>query len=410
MVRKNWTAYRHMLDEETFPNTQAAALYALLRDMHDSSKANIDETALRSAIQATSKGDLRTELLRVVDDIMEEEQVDEDQTDYAIRQYVARGKASRATKMVLAHCDSPVFDYGVPAKLLVDAERIAKGERVAIVEAGSAGLPGDPELARRVVPLGLSSKLDAELAGGAGRGELLVVLAPFGRGKTSYLWRMVANAAMAGEHCWTASLEIAQYKCIHRYYQCLTGLTNSEMMNARKLVKGRRAKVAGKIWFNDYRGRGKLSPSMLHAALEQALDEGQEISYVMIDYAGIMKPDGSTRNRGDHLIKGEMIVDLRGVAAELDVPIVTAWQVNRVGSTKLVFGPEDVADSWEVVQHADTVLGLNQTAGEEKENVMRVKIMKQREDTSRALLYLHSDLKRMRIGDLEGSENEAGEA
>lgn len=406
MSRKSWTQYQHMLDEDTFPNQQAAALYVLLRDMHASSRSSVDEIALRSAIEATTKGSRRKELLGVVDSIMEEGEIDEGQTDYAIRQYVARGKAARAARMVITHSDSPVFDYGVPAKLLSDAAIVAHGETVDAVEARTAGLPGDEEMVRNYVPLGLSDDLDAALGGGVGRGELLVFMATFGRGKTSYMWRATANAALAGENCWTSTMEVAPYKCINRYYQCLTGLTTLEMIGARALVSGRRAQVPGQVWFNDHRGRAKLSPASLAAALERAQDEGKEISYVMLDYAGIMKADGDMRGRGDHRIKGEMLVDLRGVAADFDVPIITGWQVNRVGSSKLVFGPEDVADSWEVVQHADIVLGLNQTPDELRDGIMRIKIMKQREDTARDLLYLSSDLRRMKISALEGSEYE----
>lgn len=410
MRRTNWVRYRHMLDDDTFPNTQASAIYSLLRDMHESSKKDIDERALRSAVDATSSGDRCDELQQVVSNIMEEDEPDEDQTDYAFRQYVARGKATRAARMVVTHRDSPVFDYGVPAKLLADAERIATGSRVEVVESREAALPGDPEMEREVVPLGLSDRLDAALAGGVGRGELLVIMAPQNVGKTSYLWRATSNAALAGENCWAATLEIALRKCYGRYYQCLTGLTNTEMLSARRLINQRRKQVAGHVWFNDYRGRGKLTPSQLHAELEQARDEGKDISFVMIDYAGIMKPDGARYNRGDHLIKGEMVVDLRGVAAEFDIPIITAWQVNRIGSTKLVFGPEDVADSWEVCQHADIILGLNQTREERRENVMRIKVMKQREDTDFPLVYVHSDLRRMNICDLEGAPDDATES
>lgn len=406
MSRANWTRYRHMLDDDTFPNTQAAAIYALLRDMHASSKADIDERALIAAVDATCSGDRQDELHQVIADIMEDEdEPDEDQIEYAFRQYVARGKATRAARMVVTHRDSPVFDYSVPAKLLADAERIASGARVEVIESRDAALPGDPEMEREVVPLGFSARLDAALAGGVGRGELLVIMAPQNVGKTSYLWRATTNAALAGENCWTATLEIALRKCYGRYYQCLTGLTNTEMLSARRLINQRRKQVPGHLWFNDYRRREKLSPAQLHAELEMAYNEGREVSYVMLDYAGIMKPDGMRYNRGDHLIKGEMVVDLRGVAAEFNVPIVTAWQVNRIGSTKLVFGPEDVADSWEVCQHADIILGLNQTMAERNENVMRVKVMKQREDTDFPLVYLHSDLRRMKIMDLEGAED-----
>lgn len=412
MRRSNWVKYRHMLDDDTFPNTQAAALYTLIKDMHLMSKVDLDTLALQSAINATTQGDRCAELLNVIQEFEELDEVDDEQVEYAIRQYVARGKASQAARLVITNRDSPVFDYAVPAKLLADASRISSEKHDACLEVLDAGLPGDDNMVRCATPLGLSDALDDALAGGVGRGELLVVMAPFGRGKTSYLWRMASNAAQAGEGVWAATLEIKRYKCVNRYYQCITHLTNTELLEGRRLVAGRRKKVKGKLWIADYTSR-MLTPSMVQAEVEQLRADGHEITYVMIDYAEIMRPEIRTYGKQEPKILGDMMVDLRRVANVLDVPIVTAWQVNRVGSTKLVFGPDDVSESWEVVKHADIILGLNQSDHEAQQNVMRIKIMKQREDVSRNIFYLHSDLRRMNITDLEGSSNgeeEEGEA
>jgi replicative DNA helicase len=180
----------------------------------------------------------------------------------------------------------------------------------------------------------------------------------------------------------------------------LTNMTNDEMIDARKMVMRKRKQVRGRVYVNDYTSQ-ILTPNLVQHEVEVMRSEGLSVDFVMIDYLEIMHSDALGSNRSKkHEVLASTVVELRRVANALDVPILSAWQVNRAGSNKFVFGPEDISECWDAFKHADSVLGLNQTDLEAVNNVMRIKIMKQREDTERAMVYLHSDLRRMRITQL----------
>jgi hypothetical protein len=85
----------------------------------------------------------------------------------------------------------------------------------------------------------------------------------------------------------------------------------------------------------------------------------------------------------------------------LDMPIVTAWQVNREGARKTdaLLSKEDISESWDVVMIADQIIGLNQNDAERQSKRMVVNIIKQRESTERSAYTLYCDLDRLVVRD-----------
>ena len=92
------------------------------------------------------------------------------------------------------------------------------------------------------------------------------------------------------------------------------------------------------------------------------------------------------------------------MAVELQIPVMTAWQVNREGSDCHNVELRHVSESWEIIKHADTILALQQSDGERDNRIMRLRLLKQRESTERPQVYLHSDLDRMVIREGEGGD------
>jgi replicative DNA helicase len=395
MRHKDWVQYQTFLDTSAFPNAVAVAIYEVLEAAHAKSNKDVSEMTLRSRISAAYKLKRKDELLSAVDHIMEVEEDDLDDAEDAIRQYTARTLALKMAGYVSARADGPTLDYTHVAEMASRANIVAHGQLSSRVESREAGLPGDEDMVRHTVPLGLHPELDAKLMGGMAVGELLLLLALFGVGKTSYLYRIVTNFVQAGEGVLCFTKEIAPYKCWNRYYQGLTGLTSTELLTAQKLVKKRKNDVPGYMWMENYCGQ-KLSPSIVKAIGEEMLAKEEPLTAIMIDYMQICTPDGRFQNNFEGL--SQMVVDFREVANYLGVKMISAWQVKREGWVKNVFGPDDIARSWDAVQHADIIGGLNQTEEEKGNNYLRLKLMKQREDPDLPLYELHSDMRRLIIG------------
>jgi replicative DNA helicase len=248
-----------------------------------------------------------------------------------------------------------------------------------------------------VTSLGISDSLDAHLCGGVGAGELLIYLAPPSRGKTSFLWATGAAAAAQVRNVLGITLELSARKCVRRVDQWLSKFTQSELISQPLFVSGARKGVEGKLYFKDWSYTG-ITVDDIKALVTRMRQRGEKIDYLLVDYLELVKPVKYNRHAERHNWS-QTAQDLRALAVDLQIPVITAWQVNREGSEQHVLSARDVSECWDVVKHADIILGLNQNAAEMAERVMRVNVIKQRESTDRPQVYLHCDMDRMIIRD-----------
>ena len=101
---------------------------------------------------------------------------------------------------------------------------------------------------------------------------------------------------------------------------------------------------------------------------------------VIVDYADILRANSPFQERRDEL--ATIYEDLRGLATTRNIPIWTACQTNRVGSTKHSPGLEHMADSWDKAKIADYIFALAQTDDEQLANELRIVILKVRNNSS----------------------------
>ena len=258
---------------------------------------------------------------------------------------------------------------------MAKAHNVSQETYTAVRSSRTVGLPGDEDMARVATGFGYAPELDAALGGGIASGELGILLAPPKRGKTSYLISAAAHAARQGHCVAYFTLEIPETKVYLRYFQSLVHLTYTEMVAQRQLVGARREQVKGEFRVIDC-STFHLTPAMVVGKVEELRDEGYPVSYVIIDYVELMYPnEGFGRAGASSRALGDMVLDIRRNGGLLKGPTYSAWQINRGGSDKMIFGTSDVSECWEIIKHADIILGQNQGPQELAGNVMRLKVM-----------------------------------
>lgn len=180
-------------------------------------------------------------------------------------------------------------------------------------------------------------------------------------------------------------------------------MKRKELIERPKAVVAARKDVqraGGGVWIKDwsYSDSG-TTPSDIKGLVRQERRRGHDIDMVVVDYMGLMTPNRTgnfTRREMRHVL-GQQVKELRAVAVALGLPILSAWQINRVGSSVDTIELEHLAESWEVAHHADIVLALNQSRGEANNNQMRIGVLKQRDGTARPQVTVKSDLDRCTI-------------
>ena len=211
--------------------------------------------------------------------------------------------------------------------------------------------------------------------GGLGGGELGVLVAPAGIGKTWCLQALGAHLVKCGKTVVHYTLELNENYVGLRYDSIFSGVTTANIKYYKEDVKSKLDKLPGKLIIK-YFPTKSASVQTLGAHLKQLELSGVKPDVVLVDYADILKLTGNFREKR-HAI-GNTYEDLRGLAGELEVPIWTASQANRSALEEDVIGADKVAEDYSKVMTSDFVMSMSRKVEDKIANTGRFHVIKNR--------------------------------
>ena len=212
--------------------------------------------------------------------------------------------------------------------------------------------------------------------GGLGVGELGVIVAPAGIGKSWTLQALGAGALKKNKTVIHYTLELNENYVGLRYDSIFTGVTTANIKYYKDEVKSKIEKLPGKLLIK-YFATKSASVQTLGAHLKQIELSGVKPDLVLVDYADILMPSGNFFKEKRHAL-GSIYEDLRGLAGELEVPIWTASQANRSALEEDIIGADKVADDYSKVMTADFVMSMSRKVEDKIANTGRFHIIKNR--------------------------------
>ena len=230
------------------------------------------------------------------------------------------------------------------------------------------------EMARNTVPTPWSVINDLT-QGGLAAGELGVIVAPAGIGKTWILCALGAGSMKKGKNIVHYSLELNEAYVGLRYDSCFTGIANQNLKYHIDDVKDSIGKVDGELVVK-YFPTKTASVHTLSAHLQKLKNMGKKFDMVVVDYGDILRDTGNSKEVRHAL--GNIYEDLRGLAGEFEVPIWTASQANRSALDEDVIEASKVAESYQKVMTADFVVSLSRKVEDKIGNTGRFHIIKNR--------------------------------
>ena len=264
-------------------------------------------------------------------------------------------------------------DYDIIKKLVDDAlnagtERNIGHEYVEHIEERYS------ETARETVETGWEV-IDELTQGGLGGGELGVIVAPAGVGKTWVLAAIGANAMKRGKHIVHYSLELNESYVGLRYDSIFTGIANQNLKYHKEDVQTEMDKLKGDLVIK-YFPTKTAGVNTLAAHLKRITTLGTQVDMVVVDYADILKDTGSAREVRHAL--GNIYEDLRGLAGEFQIPVWTASQANRSALDEDVIEAQKVSESYQKIMTADFVMSLSRKVEDKIGNTGRFHVIKNR--------------------------------
>jgi len=420
LTKSGWARFSNLVQVDSFESNEYRRIYQHIERLHGTTESDLTMSLLWADVdlQYIQKPDLREELGLVLDRLEAQESVPADGLETLVKKFLQRSMAWNIAEYVSNNADKPEFSIDALVDLGQRAVEIGNRVSQTVVSIFESPLSGSPDSRRIANSLGVSRQLDVSLRGGVAGGELCLYLAGPSVGKTSYLCRTGAAFAERGLNVFHVTLEINARKVFNGYDRAWTSRTTDELETpeGQEAVKSARASVraaGGHVWVADWSYLGisandvgaefrQLSASRCGDGLLGKDDcqcgQPRRADLIIIDYLELMQPNkipGKEMRQAFKMI-GQ---DVRSLARNLDIPICSAWQVNRAGSDVMLLSKKDVSESWDIVKIADIILGLNQTDEQLRNRRLILNIIKQRESTSRDMFELVSDLDRMIVRD-----------
>ena len=228
---------------------------------------------------------------------------------------------------------------------------------------------------RNTVPTDWGSLNDV-MDGGLGPGELGVVVAPSGVGKTWVLCALGAAAIRQGKTVVHYSLELSEHYVGQRYDTIFTQIPSNQLIDKKEEVFTKISKLPGKLQIKYFPPKG-ITVKKLQAHIEKMTAAGNAPDIVILDYADLLL---SYTNKSDSTYQeqGGTYIELRGMGGELGIPIWTASQTNRSAIDSEVIEADKISDSYAKVMNADFIMSLSRKSKDKLNNTARAHIMKNR--------------------------------
>lgn len=262
---------------------------------------------------------------------------------------------------------------------------------------------------RQVCPTGLK-ELDQQsiLQGGLGRGEIGVVTANTGVGKSHWLVKMGASAMLAGKNVLHYTFELTEHAVGLRYDSNLCSVPSNEVPDKKEQVLQRYESMdLGRLIIKEY-PTGAASVVTIRNHVEKLSLKGFRPSVIIIDYADIMR---STKSYDSLRHELKLIYEeLRNLAMDLNIPIWTASQANRESASSEIVGLENMSEAYGKAMVADVVISLSRRAQEKASGIGRLFVAKNRAGRDGILFPIKIDTAQSQFEILDSKEMTLNEA
>ena len=251
--------------------------------------------------------------------------------------------------------------------------------------------------------------------GGLPKKTLNICLAGTGVGKSLFMCHQAASCLSINKNVLYITLEMAEERIAERIDANLLDIPMSQLEEIprdmyKKKIDKLKGKTNGKIIIKEYPTASAGAMHFKNLLGELNLKRNFVPDIIFIDYLNICT---SSRIRAGANVNSYTYIksiaeELRGLAVEHNVPIMSATQTTRTGFTSTDIGLEDTSESFGLPATADFMFALISSEEMEELNQMLVKQLKNRynDPTSYRKFIIGVDRSKMRLYDVDQKAQE----
>jgi len=248
--------------------------------------------------------------------------------------------------------------------------------------------------------------------GGLPNKTLNVVLAGTGVGKSLFMCHVAASTLAQGKNVLYITLEMAEERIAERIDANLMNITLDQLKDLPKSlfdnrIEKIRNKTEGRLIIKEYPTAGAHTGHFKALLNELQLKKQFKPSMIIIDYLNICSSSRfkSGSNINSYTLIKSIAEELRGLAVEEDLPILSATQTTRGGYGNTDVELTDTSESFGLPATVDFMFALISTEELEQTNQIMVKQLKNRynDPTANKRFMIGVDRSKMKLYDLEQS-------
>ena len=232
---------------------------------------------------------------------------------------------------------------------------------------------------RHPIPLGIAG-IDNLLKGGLGIGELGVVLAPTGTGKTTLLTKFANTAFNLDYNVLQIFFEDNPGNIKRKHYTIWSEIAPDEQPEFKDIVKERvdqaQSRSKGSIKLLKL-ASDNITVSEIKSKIRKMNSEGTKIDLLIIDYVDCITPERST-NGDEWKGEGSIMRSLESMTTEFNMAIWTATQGNRESISSEVVTGDQMGGSIKKAQIAHVILSIGKTLEQKEHNLATLTLLKSR--------------------------------
>lgn len=256
------------------------------------------------------------------------------------------------------------------------------------------------------IPIPVMPGLDDLIGGGLSPGELAVVIAPPGGGKSMALVKFASTALLEGKKVVYYTLELSEDVVGQRFDACIADIRLKNVWEYPEYISEKLddiSKFGGGLKIKEFL-EGGVTVNTIKAHLKTLEIEGFVPDVIFVDYLGLMKPLDSYAEKRHGLT--DIAEGLRNIANNYKVPVWSAHQTNRSAIQEERINTAHVGESLGIIATVDLALGLGRPDEMKEENRAMLGIIKNRLGQDGLYRILDFDARRVFIQFAD--ENELG--
>ena len=217
------------------------------------------------------------------------------------------------------------------------------------------------DIQKKTIPTGFRP-IDEVLGGGLGVGELGIIMAPAGTGKTFVLCNIAAYNLMNGKNVVFYTLETSDKVIGLRIDAYIADVAIRDIIDKQEEVKSIiKEKVTGKLIIKEYPTKfPTINTFYSHLQLLEAKDVKPDL--IIIDYADLIKGYASSGGGAEsYFLVKELYEELKGMAQRLKVPLWSCTQVKVGAFDDAIISKDQAAEGSSKSHVTDVMISFSRT-------------------------------------------------